>query len=219
MSARFVLASASPARAATLSSAGIAYEVVVSDVDEEAVLEAAIAARPGLSPADQVLALARAKARAVASAHPDALVLGCDSMFEFDGHVLGKPGDTETARRRWRQMSGRSGILHTGHWLVTASPTAPRQDGRIASEPRSQAGETTSTIVHIADVSPGEIDAYVATGEPLRVAGGFTIDGLGGPFIAGLEGDHHNVVGLSLPTLRRQLRALGIAITDLWQPR
>lgn len=202
-----VLASASPARLATLRAAGIEPRVAVSAVDEPAVL--AEAARAGaLSPADAVLLLARAKARDVAPAHPGALVLGCDSMLELDGQVLGKPTDADDAAARWRAMRGRSGRLHTGHWLVDAR--AP-EDG--------EAGATSTTVVHFADVTDAEIAAYVATGEPLWVAGAFTIDGLGGPFIAGIEGDHHSVVGLSLPLLRTLLAGRGVAITSLWTPR
>lgn len=194
-----VLASASPARLATLRSAGISPLVQVTHVDEDAVLAAA---RP-LAPAEAVLTLARAKAEH-AAAHPVVhgdLVLGCDSMLELDGEVLGKPRDAAEARGRWRAMRGRSGVLHTGHWLVRGARAV---------------GATASTRVHFADLSDAEIDAYVATGEPLAVAGAFTIDGLGGPFVTGVEGDHHAVVGLSLPLVRELLAELGIAITALW---
>jgi septum formation protein len=198
-----VLASASPARLATLRSAGIEPTVAVSAVDEPAVLAAA----GDVPPAEAVLVLARAKARDVAPGHPGALVLGCDSMLELDGRVLGKPADAAEAVDRWRAMRGRSGRLHSGHWLVDRRPGA----GTGAEE-----GATSTTVVHFADVSDAEIDAYVATGEPLWVAGAFTIDGLGGPFVTGVEGDHHGVVGLSLPLLRTLLAARGVPVTDLW---
>ena len=194
------LASASPARLATLRSAGIEPHVQVTDLDEDALLDAA----GPLAPADAVLLLARAKAEH-AAAHPTTegtVILGCDSMLELAGQVFGKPRDAAQAGARWRDMRGSSGVLHTGHWLVT---------------PDGSAGATASTTVHFADVSDAEIDAYVATGEPLKVAGAFTIDGLAGPFVSRIEGDHHNVVGVSLPLLRELLGDLGIAITDLWR--
>ena len=128
------------------------------------------------------------------------VVLGCDSMLEFDGEVVGKPGDAATATARWRAMRGKSGVLHTGHWLVDHRAGGP-----------GEVGATASTVVHFADLSDAEIDAYVATGEPLQVAGAFTIDGLGGPFIERIEGDHHTVVGLSLPLLRRLLASAASA--------
>jgi len=202
----FVLASASPARLAVLRAAGISPTVVVSNVDEDAVLASATAASPqGVSPADAVLLLARAKAEDVAAGGTSSLILGCDSMLEFGGEVLGKPGSAEVARHRWRAMRGRNGVLHTGHWLVDARST----DG-------PHTGQTASTTVHFADLTDGEIDAYVATGEPLNVAGAFTVDGLGGPFVERIEGDHHNVVGVSLPVLRHLLGECGVLIQDLW---
>jgi septum formation protein len=130
-------------------------------------------------------------------------VLGCDSVLELDGQALGKPGDPDEAVRRWRDMRGRSGVLHTGHCL------------RDTTTGRDATG-TGSTVVHFADVTDEEIAAYVATGEPLQVAGAFTVDGLGGAFVSRIEGDHHNVVGLSLPLLRELLAELGHAWTDLW---
>lgn len=207
-SARLVLASASPARLDTLRSAGVAPIVSISTVDEEAALAAAETVSGPLDPVDVALLLARAKAEDVASREAGALVLGCDSVLELDGETHGKPDSAEQATRRWRAMRGRSGVLHTGHWLI---------DGRSAAEGGShgQVGGTAATTVHFADLSDAEIDAYVATGEPLRVAGAFTIDGLGGAFVTGIEGDFHNVVGLSLPLLRELLLEIGVGWFDV----
>lgn len=199
-----VLASASPARLATLRAAGVEPRVVVSGVDEDAVLAAAAANGEPPGPADTALLLARAKAESVRV--DNAIVLGGDSVLELDGRGYGRPGDAAEARARWREMSGRSGILHTGHWLI---------DHRTAGSPTS-VGATGSTVVHFAEVSDDEIDAYIATGEPLRVAGGFTIDALGGPYVRAIEGDPHNVVGLSLPLVRTLLAQLGVAWHSLW---
>ncbi|HEY0186489.1 MAG TPA: nucleoside triphosphate pyrophosphatase [Cellulomonas sp.] len=209
---RLVLASASPARLATLRAAGVEPTVTVSTVDEPAVLAEAATTGP-VAPADAVLLLARAKARDVAVAHPDALVLGCDSMLEVDGEVLGKPVDAADATARWRAMRGRTARLHTGHWLVDTRRSGAEGTGA------AQHGATSTTVVHLADVTDAEISAYVATGEPLRVAGAFTIDGLGGPFVTGIEGDHHGVVGLSLPLLRTLLAEVDVTFPDLWAPR
>ncbi|MGZ4602484.1 MAG: Maf family protein, partial [Kineosporiaceae bacterium] len=194
-----VLASASPARRATLVAAGIDPLVRVSDVDEDAVV-----ARYGVSAAEDVaLVLARAKAEDVAARLDDgadaeiagALVVGCDSVLELDGEVHGKPGTAERALARWRRMRGRSGVLHTGHWVIDARE--PDDGGTGAT-----LGAVASTTVHFADLSDDEIEAYVASGEPLAVAGAFTVDGLGGAYVLGVEGDHHAVVGISLPVLR-----------------
>jgi septum formation protein len=200
-----VLGSASPARLATLRAAGVEPVVMVSGIDESQVAD--------LPPAELALQLAELKCAAVARLVqgredlPDAaLVLGCDSVLELDGEALGKPGDAETARARWREMRGRSGILHTGHALHDCA------GGRVAAA-------TASTVVHFADLTDEEVDDYVATGEPLQVAGAFTVDGLGGAFVTGIEGDHHNVVGLSLPLLRDLLAELGHSWTSLWPPR
>jgi septum formation protein len=193
-----VLASASPARLATLRRAGLDPVVIVSGVDESQLT--------GLPPADLALRLARLKCAAVADRDDlpaDALVLGCDSVLELDGEALGKPGDPDEATRRWRAMRGRSGVLRTGHALRDTAT------GRVAAA-------TASTTVHFADVTDDEIEAYVATGEPLHVAGAFTIDGLGGAFVTGVEGDHHNVVGVSLPLLRDLTAELGRSWTALW---
>ena len=202
----FVLASASPARLATLRSAGLDPVVVVSGVDES-VLD-------GLPPAELAQGLAELKCRAVvdrAEVPAAALVLGCDSVLELDGEVHGKPADAELARERWRRMRGRSGVLHTGHCLrITDVAATP------AMTSRTELSTVVSTTVHFAEPTDAEIAAYVATGEPLHVAGAFTVDGLGGAFVRGIEGDHHNVVGVSLPVLRELVRGLGRSWTDLW---
>jgi septum formation protein len=227
---QLLLASASPARLATLRAAGVEPHVVVSSVDEPAVLDAARADGP-LSPADAVLVLAQAKARDVVGRVRDGsataaaeLVLGCDSMLELDGAELGKPTSPDDARERWRAMRGRTGVLHTGHWLVDLRDDGDRlrdlaAPGPVPGDRPHELGETSSTSVTFADVTDAEIDAYVATGEPLHVAGAFTIDGLGGAFVERVDGDHHGVVGLSLPTLRRLLRARDVAWTELWTSR
>ena len=198
MTVVLVLASASPARLATLRSAGVEPVVIVSGVDESRL--------DGLPPAELALQLAELKCATVAERDDvpsDALVLGCDSVLELDGEAHGKPADAEDAVRRWRRMRGRSGLLHSGHCLRDTA------DGRTAAA-------TASTVVHFADLDDDEIAAYVATGEPLHVAGAFTIDGLGGAFVSGIEGDHHTVVGVSLPLLRELTAELGHRWTDLW---
>ncbi len=193
-----VLASQSPARLETLRRAGIEPVVIVSGVDEDQLGD--------LPPAELALQLAELKCAAVAGRDEvpaDALVLGCDSVLELDGEALGKPHDPAEATRRWQAMRGRSGVLHSGHCLRDVA------SGRVAAA-------TGSTTVHFADVSDAEVAAYVATGEPLHVAGAFTVDGIGGAFVTGIEGDHHNVVGVSLPLLRELVRELGRAWPDLW---
>ena len=193
-----VLASASPARLATLRSAGLDPLVIVSGVDESQL--------DGLPPTELALQLAELKCAAVAGRDdlPDsALVLGCDSVLELDGEALGKPADAEEATRRWKSMRGRTGVLRTGHCLRETS------GHRVVAA-------TASTTVHFADVTDEEIAAYVATGEPLHVAGAFTVDGLGGAFVTGIEGDHHNVVGVSLPLVRDLVAELGHTWTSLW---
>lgn len=192
---RFVLASASPARLQTLRAAGVDAEVAVSGVDESQVTG---------EPGDVALTLAVRKAEAVAAGRPDALVLGCDSVLELDGQAHGKPRDAAEAITRWQAMRGRSGVLHTGHCLIDTA--SGRQSAALAS-----------TVVHFGDLSDEEITAYVGTGEPLRVAGAFTVDGLGGAFVERIEGDYHTVVGLSLPLLRTLMAELGYRFTELWQ--
>jgi septum formation protein len=203
-----VLASASPARRKLLAAAGLEPSIVVSSVDEDAVTAAARETYGELVAEDVALVLARAKAEDVADQIDDAVVIGCDSVLDLDGEVHGKPTSPAEAISRWRQMRGRSGILHTGHWVVD---TRTDEDGGTGAT----LGATASTTVHFAKLSDDEIDAYVATGEPLRVAGAFTLDGLGGPFVTGIEGDPSNVVGLSLPLLRELLLELGLAWHDL----
>lgn len=228
-----ILASASPARTKLLTDAGIAHRIRVSDVDEDAVV-----ARHGVTdPAETALLLARAKAEAVAATlageadAPDtgALVLGCDSVFSFDGVAYGKPHTPERAIERITAMSGRSGILYTGHWLIDTRPgrvTGPAvdtgDDGATVGHPdavatgTSAAGAIASAEVHFATMTEGEIGAYVATGEPLAVAGSFTIDSRGAAFIRRVDGDPHAVIGLSVTTLRTLLNRLGEDITTLW---
>jgi len=222
---RLLLASASPARRATLIAAGIEPVVAVSSVDEEATLAAARERFGTLDPADAVLVLAQAKAQDVAENLPDELadaddlvVVGCDSMLEIDGQILGKPRDADDAVQRWRTMRGNSGVLHTGHWLMDErAPGAEPTPGRLGAGRGAVLGATSSTIVHFADLSDAEIAAYVATREPLAVAGAFTIDGLGGAFVERIEGDHHGVVGISLPLLRSLLAEIDVTIPDLWR--
>ena len=196
---RLVLASASPARLTLLRQAGLTPEVVVSQVDESSVR----AARVG----EMVALLAAAKARAVADRETDALVVGADSLLEFRGQPLGKPADVHDARDRWQRMSGKSGVLHTGQALFDV------RAGQVVSRDVA----VVSTVVHFASPTPQEIEAYLATGEPLAVAGGFTLDGLGAPFVRRVDGDPAAVVGLSLAMLRTQLSRRGLAITDLWR--
>jgi septum formation protein len=194
---RLVLASQSPARLATLRSAGLDPEVVVSGVDESSVTTD--------DPEQLSVELARLKAQAVAERlDGDALVVGCDSVLELDGQVHGKPGTAEEATRRWRAMRGRSGVLHTGHCVIDTNT------GRTVAR-------AARTVVHFAALDDEEIAAYVATGEPLGVAGAFTIDGVGGAYVTGLEGDPHTVVGIGLPLLREIMADLGIPWHRLWR--
>jgi len=206
-----VLASASPARRRLLHDAGVEPSVMASGVDEDAATAAAQETYGELVAEHLALILARAKAEDVAREVEGALVLGCDSVLELDGEVHGKPADEQAAIARWQQMRGRSGILHTGHWLIDTRDSD--EDGTGGT-----LGATASTTVHFAAIDDEEIRAYVQTGEPLRVAGSFTIDGLGAPFVAGIEGDPSNVVGLSLPLLRELLAEVGVPWRTLRAP-
>lgn len=209
---RVCLASTSPARLMLLQQAGIEPETASPDVDEEAVI-AAVEASEGrvLSPAEHVLLLARRKAAEVAarlgSLGFDGVVIGGDSMFELDGEVLGKPYTHEAATTRWHAMRGRTGVLHSGHSVYRLQPGASPREAHAVAE---------ASVSFASDVTDAEIDAYVASGEPLHVAGAFTIDSLGGPFIDRVEGDPSTVVGMSLSTLRRLVRELDVEWTDLW---
>lgn len=275
---RVVLASKSPARRATLVAAGITPEVIVSHVDEPAVLAALPGGRAfsagATTPADEVLALAAAKCWAVAEGLEDGrlelpmqadseptrplgaslgtlaapatsptgastgprverlVVVGCDSMLELDGRMLGKPHRPEVARERIREMRNRSAVLWTGHFAVVlehagtgevgGADTGTGAGAGTSTSPWSLTGEvgaSASTTVHFGEMSDAEIDAYVDSGEPLKVAGSFTVDGLGGPFVTGIEGDYHSVVGLSLPLLRSMLTEVGVFWPDLWDHR
>ena len=216
-----VLASASFARLATLRAAGIEPTVIVADVDEEGLLANArdlfsehpsSGLEPELALRDQPIIVANAKAEWVQEHHnPNALILGCDSMLEYRGELLGKPLMPEVAQERWRELRGQNATLYTAHVLIDN-----RLERRDTEAHATRAASTSSALVRFGDLTDDEIDAYVATGEPLDVAGGFTIDGLGGPFIEGIDGDHHGVVGLSLPLLRHLLIRIGLTIPSLW---
>ncbi len=200
---RLYLASTSPARLATLRAAGIEPVVLPSFVDEDAAVEAA----GPLTPIEMVLLLARLKASAVLGPHIDGIVLGGDSVFELDGIVYGKPHLPEVARERWILQRGRTGHLHSGHWLIDhRGGTARGAVGDVA----------TAGVTFASDISDHEIDSYIATGEPLEVAGAFTIDSLGAPFITAVDGDPHAVVGLSLSTLRSLLLQFKVRWPSLW---
>jgi septum formation protein len=194
--AAFVLASGSAGRLSVLRGAGIDPEVVVSGVDETT--------DDNLDTATIVDLLAERKAAAVAALRPDALVLGCDSMLDLDGRAFGKPASPERATEMWARLSGQQGTLYTGHCLIE-----PGNGRRVRGVGR--------TVVRFGYPSDAEVAAYVASGEPMRVAGGFTIDGLAAPFVEGIDGHPSNVIGLSMPLLRRMLADLGLAITDLWR--
>jgi len=192
-----VLASGSPARLRLLRDAGIDPVVVVSGADESD--------PGGLRTAALVAVLAERKAAAVAVLRPEDLVLGCDSMLDLDGAALGKPATGDEAASWWHRLAGREGVLYTGHRLI---------DGHAGR----QASGVAATVIRFGQPTAAEIAAYAATGEPLQLAGAFSIDGRGAPFIDGIDGDPGNVIGLSLPLLRRLLAELDVAITDLWRP-
>jgi septum formation protein len=206
---KLVLASTSPARLRLLRDGGIDPITISPGVDEELVTQLAIEAGEISNTQDMVLLLAKAKAEAVLN-HPDAqgaLIIGCDSSLDLDGESLGKPHEPEVAIERWKSMRGRLGRLYTGHWLI---------DNRENTSNPHAVGLATNTTVHFADLSDSEILAYVGTGEPLKVAGAFTLDGLGGAFIRAIEGDSHTVVGLSLTALRELCIKLGVDYPSLW---
>ncbi len=195
---RLILASASPSRLRLLRAAGIEPQVVVSAVDEEAIE----ARMPQATPEELALTLAQAKARDVALRYPADLVLGADSVLDFEGRSLGKPLTTQVARVRAHELRGRSADLITGHCLI---------------HPAGEEVAAARTTVHFAYFDDAEIDAYVATGEPLNVAGGFTLDGYGSAFVRRVEGDPANVIGLGIPLLRDMVRRAGYSWTGLWQ--
>ena len=205
---RVVLASASPGRRTVLRQAGIDPVVIVSGVDEDAVIASQ---RPDTPPGDIANALARAKAEAVVDELPptltaDCVVVGCDSMLYTDGQLRGKPESPDDARRQWESMGGRSGVLHSGHCVI-------RLRDNVISH---REVECRCTTVNFGTPTAADLTAYLASGESLRVAGAFTIDGLGGWFIDGIEGDPSNVIGLSLPTMRRLFARAGCSIAELW---
>jgi septum formation protein len=205
---RVVLGSASPGRLTVLRQAGVDPLVVVSGVDEDAVIAAL---GSNTSPGDVVCALAQAKAEHVAAnldaaVAADCVVIGCDSMLSIDGRLVGKPASAAAARRHWQSIGGRSGQLYTGHCLLRL------RDGNVSQ----RASESAFTTVHFATPTAADLDAYINSGEPLAVAGGFTVDGLGGWFVDRIEGDPSNVIGLSLPLTRSLLQRVGVSVAELW---
>ena len=198
----FILASQSPARLALLRAAGLEPEQIVSGVDEDTFQAA--------SPAELALQLAIAKAQTVAAqVGADAIVIGCDSVLDFGGEALGKPADVAEARSRWQRMRGKDGVLVTGHCVVDTRGGADPDDWNVALD-------VNPTMVRFAEISDEELEAYLASGEPLNVAGAFTLDGRGGWFVESIVGDPSNVVGLSLPLVRRLLGEVGVTVPELW---
>jgi len=205
---RLVLASASPARLNVLRQAGVDPLVIVSNVDEDALM----AEHRDASPERVVTLLAAAKARESASRLPvdisaDCVVVGCDSMLAIDNAIWGKPATIEAARARWQEMAGRAGVLHTGHSVIRIRNGVPTHEET----------QSAATSVRFAAPSSEDLDAYLASGEPLSVAGAFTLDGLGGWFVDRIDGDPSNVIGISLPLLRRLLSGAGVGVADLWR--
>ncbi len=205
---RLVLGSASSGRLKVLRQAGVDPVVLVSGVDEDAITASL---GPDASPAAVVCALAAAKADRVAgdldaAVAADCVVLGCDSLLSVDGRLCGKPGSAEAAASQWRLMGGRSGLLHTGHCLLRLSGGAVTH----------REVESACTTVRFARPAEADLRAYVAHGEPLGVAGGFTLDGLGGWFVDGIDGDPSNVIGVSLPLLRALLGRVRLSVATLW---
>jgi septum formation protein len=205
---RLVLGSASPGRLKVLRQAGVEPLVVVSGVDEDLIAQQL---GPDTAPGELVSTLARAKAEQVAgrlegAVAADCVVIGCDSMLYIDGQLCGKPESVADARRQWQSMAGRAGQLYTGHCLIRL----------LGHEIVHSSTETSITTVHFGTPTPDDLEAYLASGESLRVAGGFTLDGLGGWFIDGVDGDPWNVVGVSLPLLRKLLHRVGLSVAALW---
>jgi septum formation protein len=205
---RLVLGSASAGRLRVLRQAGVDPLVMVSGVDEDAVTAGLT---PDAAPGDVVCALARAKAEQVATGldravAADCVVIGCDSLLHLDGRLRGKPQSVAEARQQWQSMAGRAGRLYTGHCVIRL----------LDNEITGRADETSITTVHFGEPSPEDLEAYLASGESLRVAGGFTLDGLGGWFVDRIEGDPSNVIGLSLPLLRALLPRVGLSVAAAW---
>lgn len=204
---RFVLASASPARLSVLRSAGVEPVVIVSDVDEEALIDE-LGSEAG--PEHVVTELARAKAHDVlprlGGADSDTVVVGCDSMLLIDGELQGKPGTVDVARARWKAMAGRHATLLTGHCVLRT------EGGKVVEE----TAECSGTVVHFSTPSDADLEAYLASGEPLQVAGSFTLDSLGGWFVDRIDGDPSSVIGIGLPLVRRLLGTVGVGIAELW---
>jgi len=205
---RLVLGSASPGRRKVLRQAGVDPLVMVSGVDEDRIVASA---GPQASPGDVVCTLARAKAEHVAgeldsNVASDCVVVGCDSMLYLDGELCGKPESVAAARELWQSMAGRAGQLYTGHCVIRL---LNNNIGQIEAQ-------SLVTTVHFGTPSADDLEAYLASGESLRVAGGFTLDGLGGWFVDGVDGDPSNVIGVSLPLLRSLLHRIGVSLAALW---